>query len=337
MNTLNYLAERNEFSIYKIERTLPLTDDEICNDFETMLKRISEDGKKAKLALFDTITSLPAVRMPFERLAQLCRDHGILSCIDGARCVGQLPLNLSYLNPDFFVSNCHKWLYTPRACAVLYIPLQNRQLIRSTLPTGFNFLTKERATQTNSFVANLAAVATYDDTPYLCIPAALAWRKRIVYGNKMGEGAIINYNKDLARQGGQLMANLLGTEVLENKELTLGDCAMTNVRLPISGEKCSNALADSLNRVMNMDHNIAVNAYKNALWVRMSAQIYLRLEHFEAAARALEDVILGYTDVWSIYDDVITTEWNELQLSVPSCSGKCEQREPSKGLMRFGT
>ncbi|CAD0114543.1 unnamed protein product, partial [Aureobasidium uvarum] len=299
MNTLNYLAERDEFSIYKIEHTLPLSDDEICNDFETMLKRISADGKKARLALFDTITSLPAVRMPFERLNQLCRDHGILSCIDGAHCVGQLPLNLSHLDPDFFVSNCHKWLYTPRACAVLYTPLRNQHLIRSTLPTGFDFLTRERASQTNNFVANFAAVATYDDTPYLCIPAALAWRKRIVYGDKTGEDAIISYNKDLARQGGRLVAELLGTGVMDNPALTLGDCAMTNVRLPISGEKCSDTLADLLNRVMNLHHDIAVNVYcyKQALWVRLSAQIYLRMEDFEAAAKALRNVISEHTHV----------------------------------------
>ncbi|KAI4725744.1 PLP-dependent transferase [Aureobasidium sp. EXF-10728] len=298
MNTLSYLTERNNFSIYKIQHTLPLTNDQICNDFITTLDKISQDGKKPKLAVFDTITSLPAVRMPFERLTQLCRDNNILSCIDGAHCVGQLPLNLSLLDPDFFVSNCHKWLFTPRACAVLYTPLRNQHLIRSTLPTGFNFLSREQAAQTNNFVANFAAVATYDDTPYLCIPAALAWRKRVTYGNKIGEEAIVSYNKDLARQGGRLVAELLGTEVLENKELTLGDCAMTNVRLPVGSEKCSDGLADAVNRVMNMEYDIAVNVfcYNNALWVRLSAQIYLRLEHFEVAARALKQVISGLND-----------------------------------------
>ncbi|KAG9833502.1 PLP-dependent transferase, partial [Aureobasidium melanogenum] len=296
MNTLEYLAERNEFSIYRIEHNLPLTNDKVCHDFEKMLQKISENGKKAKLALFDTITSLPAVRMPFERLTEICRTHGVLSCIDGAHGVGQLHLNLSQLDPDFFVSNCHKWLLTPRGCAVLYVPVRNQHLIRSTLPTGFNFLKREKAAKTNNFVANFAAVATSDDTPYLCIPAALEWRKRITFGDKIGEEAIVSYNNELAREGGQIVADMLGSEVLDNRKLTLGDYAMSNVRLPVSPEKCSEKLADLLNMVMNRKHNIAVNIYyyKKGLWVRLSAQIYLELLHFEAAGRALREILTTY-------------------------------------------
>lgn len=32
----------------------------------------------------------------------------------------QLNIDLSAVQPDFWVSNCHKWLYAKRGCAVLY-------------------------------------------------------------------------------------------------------------------------------------------------------------------------------------------------------------------------
>ncbi|KAI4853311.1 PLP-dependent transferase [Aureobasidium sp. EXF-8845] len=291
MNTLNYLTETNEFSIYRIEHILPLSDDEICNDFEEMLETISRDGKKARLAIFDTIASLPAVRMPFERLTEICKARGVLSCIDGAHGVGQLPIDLIKLDPDFFVSNCHKWLYVPRGCAVLYIPLRNQHLIRSTIPTGFNYLKKDQAAQTNNFVANFAAVATSDDTPYLCIAAALEWRKRISWGNRTGEEAIISYNKDLARKGGRLVAKMLDTEVMDNQELTLGNCAMTNVRLPVKTQgPLIRDLADRVNKLLDLGQKIAVNAfeYDGKFWVRLSAQVYLEMKHFEAAGLALK-------------------------------------------------
>jgi hypothetical protein len=83
---------------------------------------------------------------------------------------------------------------------------------------------------------------------------------------------------------------------MNNRELTLGDCAMTNVRLPVSSEKCSEKVADLTNMVMDRKYNIAVNVYyyRQALWVRLSAQIYLELHHFEAAGGALRDVLMTY-------------------------------------------
>lgn len=300
MNTLEYLTESNEFSIYKIEHILPLSDDEICNDFENMLAKVSQDGRKARLAIFDTVTSLPAVRMPFERLTEICKARGVLSCIDGAHGVGQLPINLTELDPDFFVSNCHKWLFTPRGCAVLYIPVRKQNLIRSTLPTGFSFLKKDLVPQTNNFVANFAAVATSDDTPYLCISAALKWRKRITWGNKTGEEAIISYNKDLARRGGRLVAEMLDTEVMDNGESTLGDCAMTNVRLPVNTDgPLIRDLAERINKSLNLGQKIAVNAYnyEGQFWVRLSAQVYLEMKHFEAAGFALKRMFARHVEM----------------------------------------
>lgn len=88
--------------------TLPCTHPDILNAFSQTISRIIYDGYTPKVAVFDTIVSVPGVRFPFERLTRMCKEYGILSVIDGAHSVGQIPLNLSQLDADFFVSNCHK-------------------------------------------------------------------------------------------------------------------------------------------------------------------------------------------------------------------------------------
>jgi len=69
---------------------------------------VESKGGKVRIAVFDTVVSAPGVRMPFERLTQKCKELGVMSCIDGAHGVGHLNIDLGALDPDFFVSNCHK-------------------------------------------------------------------------------------------------------------------------------------------------------------------------------------------------------------------------------------
>lgn len=179
--------------------------------------------------------------MPFEELTNICKSENVLSCIDGAHSIGQIPLNLRETDPDFYVSNCHKWLFVPRGCAVFYVPVRNQALIRSSLPTSHGFVPKETEAVFNplppsgksEFVNQFEFVGTLDNSPYLCVPAGVQWRKKVKYGGLEGEEAIMKHCVDLAKKGGNEAAKTLGTEVMENPEGTLRRCAFANVRLPL--------------------------------------------------------------------------------------------------------
>lgn len=82
----------------------------------------------------------------------------------------------------------------------------------------------------NYFVELFAFVATIDPTPYLCIPEALRFRQ-VVCG---GEERIRKYCEDIAQIGGQRVAQILGTEVMQNSTHTLTNCSFVNVRLPLT-------------------------------------------------------------------------------------------------------
>ncbi|CAK4031187.1 aminotransferase family [Lecanosticta acicola] len=288
-NTAKWLAETTRVQVHSIDYTLPVSDKYICDAFETTIRELKAAGKNPRIAIFDAINSLPSARMPFEELVKLCKTHRLLSCVDGAHAIGHIPLDLPALDPDFFVTNCHKWLYVPRSCAVFHVPLRNQHLLRTTLPTSFMF--------GSPFVANFSSVGTLDDNPYLCVPAALEWRKRLSWGDLRGDEAAMGYMRKLARAGGKMVAGILQTEILENEEETLGNCNLVMVRLPLvllPGKDAAAAtkMSDWVMKVAMLEENVAVYTtfYAGSVWARLSAQIYLTLADFGYAGRALQRV-----------------------------------------------
>ena len=106
--TIEYLKETTPVGNVKTAVNYPIDDKELMANFKASIKSAKSGGKNVKMAIFDTVSSLPGVRVPWESLVEVCRAEGILSMVDGAHGVGHIPLNLSGVKPDFFTSNCHK-------------------------------------------------------------------------------------------------------------------------------------------------------------------------------------------------------------------------------------
>ncbi|KAH7071961.1 pyridoxal phosphate-dependent transferase [Paraphoma chrysanthemicola] len=311
--TVSYITETTPASSVKIQYSYPVEDDWLVAEFHRVVKEVEDKGGKVKVAIFDTVVSMPGVRMPFQRLTAACKERRVLSCIDGAHGVGHVEIDLGTLDPDFFVSNCHKWLHVPRGCAIFYVPVRNQPLIRSTLPTSHGFAPRNSTIASplpksafvdeakTAYVSNFEFVGTIDNAPYLCIPAALAWRERLG-----GEEVIRKYCSTLAKEGAKLVAAKLGTEVLENSTNTLGQCCLSNVRLPVSVATAQGFAAkagigqadvggtvrDWMSKTLIDDYGTFVQSlfYNGAWWARLSGQVYLGLEDFEWAAETLGKV-----------------------------------------------
>ena len=104
--TVDYLTETTPVTSVEVPFD-PSKDDEECI-VSRFISSVEEHGNSIRVAIFDTVMSVPGVRMPFERLTKVCRRHGIFSVIDGAHGVGFIDLNIGELDPDFLVTNCHK-------------------------------------------------------------------------------------------------------------------------------------------------------------------------------------------------------------------------------------
>ncbi len=106
---IEYIHETRGVESVNLAVEYPIDDDVLISRFKTAIEEVKL-GKRwsVKVAIFDTISSLPGVRVPWERLVEVCREESILSLVDGAHGVGQIDLGLSKVQPDFFTSNCHK-------------------------------------------------------------------------------------------------------------------------------------------------------------------------------------------------------------------------------------
>ena len=182
-----------------------------------------------------------------------------------------------------------RWLYTPRGCAVFYVPFRNQHLIRTSIPTSHGY--QAPIPSKSPFVSIFEFVATIDYTPYLCISDALKFRQEVCGG----EEVIRNYCKTLAFEGGQIVADILGTFTMDNRTHTITDCCFTNVLLPLKfPTNATSEVADftkeeaeavqkwlNITAVREFDTYLQIALYGGAMWVRLSGQVYLELADFE--------------------------------------------------------
>ncbi|KAI1077967.1 PLP-dependent transferase [Whalleya microplaca] len=296
--TIDYIVDSGlgRVSSRAIQITYPCEDEEIVNSFKAAVQSSTGSGKRAKVCVFDVVSSLPGVRFPFEAIDKACKEAGVLSLMDGAQGIGMIDLDLRALDPDFFVSNCHKWLHVPRGCAVLYVPPRNQALITSSLPTSHGYVAKSGArfnplpmANPSTFVNNFQFVGTMDSSSYLCVKDAIAWRQEVLGG----EARIIEYVQALAKEGGKKAAGILGTEVLDNKSGSMSNCGMTNVALPLEAEAVADVkIREWMMEAMIHDYKtfVPLFATPGRLYARLSAQVYLNVEDFEWAGQMLLDL-----------------------------------------------
>ena len=105
---VDYICEITPAESYIVKIVYPIEDMAIIEELRRGIEAVKKSGKTPRIAIFDTISALPGVRVPWERLCEVCKDHKVLSLVDGAHSVGQIKLDLGKVQPDFFTSNCHK-------------------------------------------------------------------------------------------------------------------------------------------------------------------------------------------------------------------------------------
>ena len=111
-NTLEFLNHFVGDQLLMVNITWPATADDIV---ATVRQALEAHPGQVYAASFSHIVSLPAAILPVKQLAALCHQHGAMVLVDGAHALGHIPINVTDINADFYVSNGHKWLYSPKS------------------------------------------------------------------------------------------------------------------------------------------------------------------------------------------------------------------------------
>ena len=74
-----------------------------------------------KMACISHISAYPAALLPVEAFCAYLAPHGCAVVVDGAHAVGQIALDLPALGCAAYTANLHKWFFTPKGTAFLWV------------------------------------------------------------------------------------------------------------------------------------------------------------------------------------------------------------------------
>jgi isopenicillin-N epimerase len=214
-------------------------------------------GRRTRLAVVDHITSESALVLPLAEIAAACRARDVAVVVDGAHAPGAIPVDIPALGVDWYVGNLHKWAWTPRSCGILWAPPERHAGLHPPVVSwGLD----------QGFTAEFDWPGTRDPSAALAAPAALAFMR------ELGVDAVQGYDHALAWRAGQLLGARWGVPVVQD-EAQIG--TMITVPLPERAGGNREDAARLRDALLFDDHvEVQLHAFRDRLWVRVSAQIY---------------------------------------------------------------
>jgi isopenicillin-N epimerase len=231
---------------------------------------LAASGERCRLAIVDHVTSESALRLPAEAIVASCRARGVPVLVDGAHAPGAIPVDLGALGADWYAANLHKWAWSPRSCGILWAaPERQPGLHPPVISWGLD----------RGFTAEFDWIGTRDPSAALAAPAGIGLLE------EAGALAVREYDHRLAWEAGALLAERWGTRLPAPEAMI---ATMITLPLPVRFGATPEAAASVRDRLL-LEHRIEVqvHAWREALWARVSAQIYNDMGDVERLADAV--------------------------------------------------
>ena len=258
------------------------------------------------LVVLDHLVSFPPVILPVEAMTNMCKEKGAVVFIDGAHAIGSISaLDVPSIGADFYCSNLHKWISSPKGAAFLWASDKPQDLLKPlAISHGYKLGLMEEFIWTG----------TQDLTAWLSLPAALKELEElggmdyVATQNSLGvqrAGRMLIERWGLLLMEGESRLRSVGGAVdLEgendsnsnrNSNRNSFTCPMIGIELPPRlVEEISSDHAAGLNLLLRerFEIEVPVACWAGAMWVRLSYHLgYNTFGDYERLAEAIETVM----------------------------------------------
>jgi isopenicillin-N epimerase len=267
---VDVVATRHGLRVVEASIPFPLSRrEEIADAYLAVL------SARTRLVLVDHVFSPLALVTPLAQVIDQCKARGVRVLVDGAHAPGMLPLALDPLGADWYVGNCHKWMFAAKGCGFVHAsPQATAELhpVLASLNRGMGF-PREFDWQ-----------GTRDYSAWLSLPAALDFLQAL---------GVEHYRSYLYRLASAASASLCEAWGVALPAPQESFAAMVTLPFPAeSGGAASVDEARYWHDRLWREHRIEVPvlAFNGRLWVRLSAQVYNELGDYQALSGILPPV-----------------------------------------------
>ncbi|KAJ1457087.1 pyridoxal phosphate-dependent transferase [Pelagophyceae sp. CCMP2097] len=215
-----HLCAKTGAILHVVQVPLPATNHAaVAAIFASSLDAAALRGK-VRLAVFDHISSKPAIIFPVKAMVEACHARNVPCLVDGAHAPGSLresELCVEALGADFYCVNFHKWLNAPRAAAGIYVKGTYRDVIDQSsidpaVAPKFTASSAEASYVTDALTQGVYDESTRDSSHFIVLPLCVALARR-------DEGAFQNHRLKLVSATAATLSRKWGTENIVPAEL----------------------------------------------------------------------------------------------------------------------
>ena len=116
---------------------------------------------KTRVVTVSAVEFASGYRFDLAALGRICKERGVLFCVDAIQALGVFPVDVRTMNIDFLAADGHKWLCGPEGCGVFYC---HQSLLGHLKPVMAGWLCMKDATNYGNYHFEFVNTACRFDT-----------------------------------------------------------------------------------------------------------------------------------------------------------------------------